>query len=391
MPKPPRKPAPLLLRGARLWSAEGATESDLAVSHGRVAAARAPDCAELDLQGRVLLPGLVNAHDHLDLSLFPPLGQPPYTSAYDWAAAAEASGPELAAALAPGLRERLLLGGLRNLLCGVCAVAHHGADHRVLGDVGFPVRVQRRYHFALSPGQTPALRKTYRTSDRRIPWFVHAGEGTDARARAELEALVEANVLRQNTVIVRGLAFGAEQARRMASAQACLVWCPEADRWQYGAVADIGAMQAAGVPVGLGSESPAAGARDLLSSLASARSEASLDEGALIDMATRAAGQVARLPVGGFAPGDPADFVAVDGVERFLAGERASIVLVLVAGRALFGEPGLMLSAGRPTVPLRVDGAERALVAELSGPLRVGLSVASGGRAAAWLRGITLG
>lgn len=60
----------LVLRGGRVVEADGIQAVDLAVQGGRVAAllapgAEAPAAAEADVSGRLLLPGLVDAHVHL--------------------------------------------------------------------------------------------------------------------------------------------------------------------------------------------------------------------------------------------------------------------------------------------------------------------------------------
>ena len=39
----------------------------------------------LDLTGYLLLPGLINAHDHLEFGLFPNLGSGPYQNSAEWA------------------------------------------------------------------------------------------------------------------------------------------------------------------------------------------------------------------------------------------------------------------------------------------------------------------
>jgi cytosine/adenosine deaminase-related metal-dependent hydrolase len=268
----------------------------------------------------------------------------------------------VAAALTVAPVDRLFLGGLRNLLAGVTAVVHHGAFHRSLGRPLFPVRVLARYGFAHSPGLTPDLRRTYRTTDRRIPWLIHAAEGRDERCRGEIALLAEKNLLRQNTVLVHGIAATRQDAERIASARGALVWCPESNRHLYGATAPVAMLRAAGVPVGLGSDSPVSGVRDALSNLAAARREGLLTDDELLELATRESAAVARLPVGGLEPGAPADLIAVDSAERLLRGERESVRLVMVAGRVLYGEPELATALLKDARPLLVDGAPRVVL-----------------------------
>ena len=377
------RPPALELRGLRAGLA-GAPLATLALAGGKVVDAPPPGARVVEAGGRLLLPGLVNAHDHLDQSLFRPPPGAPFEDGYAWVAALEADAPRQQAALRVPVVELLFLGGLRNLLSGVTAVVHHGPDHRALGDDEFPVRVQRRYEFAHSPGQTLALRRSYRTSDRRIPWFVHAGEGRSARVAGELDALAAANVLRQNTVIARGLAFGPAEARRVAEARACLVWCPEADRAQYQAAADLRAWRVAGVRVGLGSDSPPCGARDLLSSLAEARRAGLLDDAALLELASAGSAEVARLPVGAPTPGAPADLVLVEDGEAFLRGERESLALVIVGGRPLCGRAELLEATGVEAVACGPVALARGLHERARRALR-GL----GPERPAWLSGLT--
>jgi cytosine/adenosine deaminase-related metal-dependent hydrolase len=334
---------------------------------GRAEVRAHTDRLVVDLDDRVLLPGLLNGHDHLDLSTFPPFGHGPYASARAWAKDLDAAAgdPIFTAALAVPLVDRLFLGGLRNLLSGVTAVAHHSTFHRSLARRDFPVRVLVKYEFASSAALTPALRTTYRTTVRRIPWMVHAGEGTDLSSRRDIITLTEQNVLRQNTVIVHGIAFGADEARRMGAARATLVWCPESNRRLYGATADVAAHVAAGVRLGLGSDSPLSGVRDALSNLAAARREAVLSDEALLRLAAEGTAEAVRLPLGGVAPGDVADLLAVTSREKLLSGDRSAVALVVIGGRALYGERGLMAKAQARVAAIRVDGAERYLEAEI--------------------------
>src|SRR5215218_7108259 len=62
----------VLLRGCRLWGRKGA--ADVLVRDGAIAqigsGVEAPDVEEVDVSGRLVLPGLVEAHCHLDKTLF---------------------------------------------------------------------------------------------------------------------------------------------------------------------------------------------------------------------------------------------------------------------------------------------------------------------------------
>ena len=389
----------LVLRGARLPLAGSEEPYDVAIERGHVVAVAppgsiAPCPREADLGGLLLLPGLVNAHDVLEAATLPATGRPPYGNFYEWLDdSSRQGGAGTAEAMRLPLKDRLFLGGMRNLLAGVTAVAHHNPDHRSLGREDFPVRVLRKYEFAHSPGLVPRLRQAYRTTDRRIPWLVRAAAGRDARALAELDLLAAANVLRQNTVIVHGNALREDDVPRLAAARACVVWCPEvADRlFGAGAHPPVRALREAGVGLALGSASPAEGGRDFLSALRAARDSGLVEEATLIDLATAGGAAVARLPVGGAEEGAPADLLAVASREELLAGARGAVRLVMVAGRALYGDPLLMQGLAGARVACEVDGAPRALARDLG--RRLGSLLGPGGTRrppAQWLEGVML-
>jgi 5-methylthioadenosine/S-adenosylhomocysteine deaminase len=167
------------------------------------------------------------------------------------------------------------------------------------------------------------------------------------------------------------------------------VWCPEANRRLYGATAQVAAMRAAGVRIGLGSDSPAAGVRDPLSNLAAAAAEGVLTGVELIDLATRASAEVARLPLGGTETGQPADLLVADSVDALLAGDRGAVALVVSRGRPLYGEPALLESLGVKWKPVTVDGVARALEAPLADRAAGLLRRHPAAAAVPWLRGLS--
>ncbi len=374
------------------------------VADGRVADLAAGP--KVDAGGGLLLPGLVNGHDHLRLSLLPALGRPPYRSVYEWAAAAQAGAQAGAGRLAREWTrfDRLLLGGLRNLLAGVTAVAHHDAPHPAFGPAGFrlfallrrgrwtrarfPVRVLRRYGFAHSPGLEADLRRT--RPPGRGPWMIHAAEGRDERCAAEISGLEQAGLLDPRTVLVHALGATAADVGRIARAGAGVVWCPESNAALYSAQAPVAALRTAGVRLGLGSDSPVSGGRDPLSNLAAARAGGPFDDEALLRLASRETAALLGLPVGGFEPGDAADLLLVDELPALLSGERSAVRLVVVAGRALYGEPALMRRLSPGALELRVDGHARALERELGRLVLPLLRRLPPPPRAAWLEGLQL-
>ena len=104
----------------------------------------------LDLSGYLLLPGLINAHDHLEFALFPRLGNRMYANAHEWALDIYRPEEEPIRSLRKIDKSmRLWWGGIRNLLSGVTTVCHHN-EYAPVFDDHFPVRVLRNYGWAHS-------------------------------------------------------------------------------------------------------------------------------------------------------------------------------------------------------------------------------------------------
>src|ERR1700739_4913165 len=84
----------IVLYGARY--AKGPQESEhgaIQISGGRIRGIISGACHSpatesnrtgVDLSGFLIMPGLINAHDHLEFALFPRLADPPYRNYVDW-------------------------------------------------------------------------------------------------------------------------------------------------------------------------------------------------------------------------------------------------------------------------------------------------------------------
>ena len=83
----------------------------------------------VDLDGAFVLPGLINAHDHLELNHFGSLKpRDRYRNATEWIDDLRPlirSDPGIRRKAAFPLRDRLFIGGLKNLLAGVVSPTHY--------------------------------------------------------------------------------------------------------------------------------------------------------------------------------------------------------------------------------------------------------------------------
>lgn len=341
--------------------------------------------AVVDLDGAFVLPGLINAHDHLELNHYGRLKvKRRYGNASAWIADVEPllrQDPHFRRQRRYPLADRLFVGALKNLLAGVTTVAHHNPIYPEI-DAGFPIKVVSRFgwahSFALEGGKAGArgepagnVAERATSTPARLPFVVHLAEGTDTVAASELPRFEALGLLRANSVLIHGVALTARDWRRMLAAGASVVWCPASNGWLFGrtlpAKAFIDASATAWQHLALGTDSRLTGTRDLLDELRVAAASSPLTPHALFRMVTTAPAHVLRLKHGGrIVTGAPADLVvlpprAADPFSALLGAARRDIELVTIDGQPRLAAPRLATlfadrgaSAGR----VIVDGVE---------------------------------
>lgn len=346
----------------------------LGIDGPRIAAAAVAG-PDLDMAGARLLPGLINAHDHLQLNAALPRlkFRASYRNAVEWIADMTpriSTDPAVLAHRAVPRPQRLLLGGLKNLLSGVTTVVHHDPRDATLDDPDFPVDVPGMggWSHSLALDGEAAVRDSYRAAPSGRPWIIHAAEGIDAAAQGEFDRLDALGCIGSDTVLVHGLGLAAHQQQRLVNAGAGVVWCPGSNLHLFGRTLDPELLFAAERVV-LGSDSRISGERDLLAELGLARALTGWRAARLEAWVTETAARLLGLSDRGrLDAGLRADLIALPSDLPLASATRADLRLVVVAGRPLYADAELGKALG--LLPVRVDGRPKALARHLVDALR---------------------
>lgn len=363
-----------------------------------------------DLGDAVIVPGLVNAHTHLELSWM--AGRvPPKPSMAQWIRelmSVRAAGPDggadevskaaLDAAISMVEAGTVLVGDISNSLItpgliaasGLRGVVFHeltgfGAtdvdgilqtaearldEHRTL-PLDFAVVAHAPY--SVSPALIAAIARAPRTA----PLAIHLGESAEemafiATGQGPIRRMLEhlgvwsdswavpgcdpaeyvdrLGYLAPGTLVVHAVKFGSEAIARLRDRGVVVVSCPRSNTWVGSGVPPLAALYRAGVPVAFGTDSLAsAPTLNMFDELAEARRIApEVPASLLIDSATRRGAQALGLG---------AEYGTIE------AGKRAALIAVRLRGDDLgrrFGETGVGDSGDASVEEYLVSGNVRA-------------------------------
>jgi len=307
------------------------------------------------------LPGLINAHDHLEFNLFPALGRGPYSNATEWAH--DIYHPDRSPVreqLRVPMRVRLWWGALKNLISGVTTVCHHNPYHPEFDD-DFPVRVVRRYAWAHSLAFEPDLAARFHKAPRTFPFLVHCAEGRDAAARREVRTLDALGALDSRTVLVHGVGIAKDGVDLLRERGASLVWCPTSNLQMLGRTISRTVLNS-DIPIALATDSALSAPVDLLDELRVARRY--LPARRVYEMVSSVPAALLRLSRA-VTRGDEITLRAAssDPADALLNG---SVAMVKVAGRIRLIAPDLAGQLPREVrrrfQPLHVEGRPPVLV-----------------------------
>lgn len=381
----------VVIHGARY--AKGPQESEhgsIQITGGRIShiLSRSPlspitksGCTEIDLNGFLVMPGFINAHDHLEFALFPQLANLTYRNYVDWGEDIHQKFQDVIAkhkALPKDLR--LWWGGIRNLLCGATTVSHHDPLWPELRRKDFPVRVIQEYGWAHSLALGGDLRAARAATPEGRPFIVHACEGVDELARKELWDLDRLGLLDARAVLVHGLAIDAEGVELMRSRGASLIVCPSSNNFLFGELPDMALL--GGIEnVALGNDSPLTAEGDLLDEIRFAIHSCDIEPSTAYRMVTEAPAATLRLKdgEGTISVSGAGDLFAVrdteqDAADRLRTISMIDVEFVMIEGCVQLASETILqrlpLPAKQGLEPLWIDGIVRWLRAPVAELLR---------------------
>jgi cytosine/adenosine deaminase-related metal-dependent hydrolase len=359
----------------------GGDASSLRIAGTRIVAmgsAACPGDCVVDLHGDRLLPGLINAHDHLHLNTVSPVESAGgWRHAREWVAEVNLrrrTDPVFESQLRMPGDERLLIGGVKNLLSGVTTVAHHDTPYPFLTGEHFPTYALTAYgwsHSLYIDGEEK-VRSACLSTPPDYPWFIHAAEGVDEEAAGEFDRLDALGCVKANTLIVHGVALDRDRRVRLERAAAGLIWCPSSNLRLFGSTAEVSDLVRGG-RVALGTDSRLTGSRDLLCELQVARENSALDEATLESLVTRDAAALLRLADRGvLRVGARADLLVLPRGMTLSRATRSDVRLLVLGGRALYADADYARFVAPTThwAAARVDGKPKMLESRLVSTLR---------------------
>ncbi len=238
------KPVTRLRLAHAPWSIDSDTWQDAAliVEGERIAGTvndqgRSTEC--IDLSGYVLLPGLINAHDHLEFALYPNLGRAkdatPYLNATEWAQEIHQTQHihDRAAQARPAHHAPLVGGDSQPALRRHDSLPSQRDLSRAAVTGVFPFAYSRASDGAHSLAFEKLLAQRYLDTPAEQPFILHAAEGTDEETSEEMQRLDRMHVLTDRTVLVHALALTAADISLLNDRGAAVILCPTSNQFLF--------------------------------------------------------------------------------------------------------------------------------------------------------------
>jgi 5-methylthioadenosine/S-adenosylhomocysteine deaminase len=345
-----------------------------------------PNASIYTVKDGYIYPGFVDAHNHVAYNVLPKWTPPRlYVNRGQWQRAKAYKDFKAPYALLKDTHklfcEMVKWGEIKALMSGITAIQGTSPGQVCVRTLIRNVENQSELGIPAAHIRTSIL--DIRGFDAVINWsvtkafVVHIAEGlpTDAPSRQEFQILKAKGLLRPETVIIHGTAFGDAEFAEMGAAGSKLVWSPQSNRALYGQTTNIPLALKHGVPVSLGVDWNPSGSDDIFEELRVAAQfneeqfEGAIPEGDWTRMITSNPAKALALDphIGQLAPTLKADITVLraraDNPHRSLLGNHPEdIEMVWVGGQLLYGRASVVQKV-KPGVceSIEVNGSAKCL------------------------------
>jgi cytosine/adenosine deaminase-related metal-dependent hydrolase len=350
---------------------------------------KSADMMQIDVNGMLIFPGLINCHDHLLGTYVPRVGdRRPYLNWLEWDNDLKSS-PVYAERQQIESSDLYQLGGFRHLLCGITRVQDHIPHFvRELFAKDMPIRIISDYalahsvtSFALKWGDGIEVEHA-KAKEKNIPFITHCSEGFDEETLRSVETLAVKKALSKQTVLIHGIAFTDKDIELLAEHQCSVVWCPVSNLYMFEQTARVKELMDMGINVTLGTDSPMSGSFSIFEEFRTARDfyqyayGRAIDDRALVDMMTvNAARAMCLADAGEIAEGKSADLLLIDGNPTnpwaaLTHADYADIMLVIADGVPRYGDIAFAPVFDAMRIPYQnilVKGARKIIAGDILG------------------------
>ena len=280
---------------------------------------------EIDLDGQIIFPGLINGHDHLIDTSWHSLGKMPVDNWYEWEASIH-SEPDYKLQQKLSATDLYIVGMYKNVISGATTIVDHYpsevsgtfTNHELASILKYFYQAHsvsdKRLHWCHN------IAEQYRNTQGILPFIIHAGEGKAKEISEEIDNLNKIDALSKNTVLVDCCYLNDSELQLIASKNASIVWIPESSEKIFGRQPDLKTIRELGIKVCIGTDSSNTGSSNMYTAFKAAKKYSadflnnSISSKDLVKMATIEAAKIFGLEkeAGSLVPGKSSDFIVFE-------------------------------------------------------------------------------
>jgi 5-methylthioadenosine/S-adenosylhomocysteine deaminase len=369
---------PIILRGTIIVPEGVILHGYVGIVNGRIVSVSEnspdiPNAVSVNTHG-IILPGFVDAHNHLRSNVVP-RWKPSrlYSNRYEWRQDPEflrlVNGPisRVGSTNFCDMNKwgelRALVGGTTSIMTTQAQPCIHGLVRNLDYNSGFygttELNLEHTFNVLdLPPPSDPSARTSFVGAAHFFianPFyealFIHLAEGTDAFSLEEFTFMQSQSLLNPKGVVIHGIPLRPTDFQAMSLNGTSLVWSPRSNLELYGATANIGAALDAGVEIALAPDWAVTGSSNMLNELKvaalwnSERLGGRITDRQLVDMATSIPAHIAGIDdeVGAIRVGLRADILVINGdhnnpYHAIIDATADDVELVFINGVPIYGD-----------------------------------------------------